>query len=258
VHGASGRDDLNALSWSTSTRTRRRSWLLGGSEPAIHRPTDMRPRLLVLVTGTDSGVGKTWVSAELLRRVSGAGWSVSARLPAQTYLRDDATTDADALAEATGETPTEVCPPTRWYGVPVAPPMAAEVLGLPAILLADLEREVGSGWPLTPVDVGLIGSSGGVASPLASNGDVAELARNLGADLAVVVARADVGAINSLRLSHDVLSPLPVIVYLNRFNKEDELHLQVYEWLTKHDGFAVTTEMQVLVDLVAGQLASQA
>ncbi len=184
MDGAAGRDDVNALEWSTSTRTRRRSCSSG--------VLAMRPRLLVLVTGTDTGVGKTWLSAELLRRVSGAGWTVSARLPAQTYLRDDLATDADLLAEATGETATEVCPPTRWYNVPMAPPMAADVLGLPPIMLADLEREVGSGWPLTPVDVGLIGSSGGVASPLASNGDMAELARNLGADLAVVVSRADV------------------------------------------------------------------
>jgi dethiobiotin synthetase len=217
----------------------------------------MRPRLLVLVTGTDTGVGKTWLTAELLRRLSEAGWSVSARLPAQTYLRDDVATDADVLAEASRETATEVCPPSRWYGVPMAPPMAAEVLGLPPIMLADLEREVGTGWPLTPVDVGLIGSSGGVASPLASNGDVAELARNLGTDLAVVVARADMGAINSLRLCHDVLSPLPVIVYLNRFDKEDETHLRVYEWLTTHDEFVVTAEIQVLIDLMVGRLVSQ-
>jgi dethiobiotin synthetase len=217
----------------------------------------MRPRLLALVTGTDTGVGKTWLSAELLRRVSGQGWAVSARLPALTYLRDDLVTDADVLAEVTRETATEVCPPTRWYGVPMDPPMAAEVLGLPPIMLADLEREVGSGWPLTPVDLGLIGGSGGVASPLASNGDIAELARALGADLAIVVSRVDVGAINSLRLCHDVLSPLPVVVYLNRFDKENELHLRVYKWLTKHDEFVVTTEVQVLVDLMVGQLASQ-
>ena len=216
----------------------------------------MRPRLLVLVTGTAEGVGKTWVSAELLRRVSALGWSVSARLPAQTYLRDDAGTDADVLAAASGETPTEVCPPTRWYAVPMAPPMAAEVLGLPPIMLADLEREVGTGWPLRPVDVGLIGSSGGVASPLASNGDVAELARSLGTDLTVVVAEADVGAINSLRLCHEVLSPLPVVVFLNRFDPENELHLRVYEWLTKHDQFVVTKEIQVLVDLIVGRLGN--
>jgi dethiobiotin synthetase len=216
----------------------------------------MRPRLLVLVTGTEEGVGKTWVSAELLRRVSALGWSVSARLPAQAYLRDEAATDADVLAAATGETPTEVCPPTRWYAVPMAPPMAAEVLGLPPIMLADLEREVGTGWPLRPVDVGLIGSSGGVASPLASNGDVAELARSLGTDLTVVVAEADVGAINSLRLCHEVLSPLPVVVYLNRFDPENELHLRVYEWLTKHDQFVVTKEIQVLVDLIVGRLGN--
>jgi dethiobiotin synthetase len=210
--------------------------------------------MLVLVTGTGTDVGKTWVGAELLRRISALGWTVSARKPAQSYSREDQITDADILAAASGETANEVCPPGRWYPVAMAPPMAAEVLGLPTVLLGDLEREVGSGWPLVPVDVGLIEGAGGVASPLASNGDIAELARSLGTNLAIVVAKAERGTINSIRLSHDVLSPMRVVVYLNRFDKDNEMHVRNYDWLTKHDGFVVTTEIQVLVDLMVAEI----
>jgi dethiobiotin synthetase len=216
----------------------------------------VRPKLLVLVTGTGTDVGKTWVAAEILRRLSALGWTVSARKPAQSYAREDVVTDADILAAATGETATEVCPPGRWYPVAMAPPMAAELLGLPTVLLGELEREVGSGWPLMPVDVGLIEGAGGVASPLATNGDIAELARILGTNLVIVVGQAELGAINSLRLCHDVLSPLRVVVYLNRFDKDNELHVRVYDWLTRHDGFVVTTEVQVLVDLMVAEIAT--
>jgi dethiobiotin synthetase len=212
--------------------------------------------MLVLVTGTGTDVGKTWVGAELLRRISALGRTVSARKPAQSYSRDDQITDADILAAASGETANEVCPPGRWYPVAMAPPMAAEVLGLPTVLLGELEREVGSGWPLAAVDVGLIEGAGGVASPLASNGDIAELARSLGTDLAIVVGKAELGAINSIRLCHDVLSPMRVVVYLNRFDKDNELHVRVYDWLTKHDGFVVTTEIQVLVDLIVAEISA--
>lgn len=214
----------------------------------------MRPRFLLGVTGTGTDVGKTWVGAELLERLYQQGLVVSARKPVQSFSRDDVRTDADVLALASRETPTEVCPPKRWYPVPMAPPIAADLLGLPPILLADLERELGSGWPLTPVDVGLVEGAGGVASPLATNGDVAELARALGIDMVVVVALAELGAINSLRLSRELLGGLRTVVYLNRYDPEQELHVKTLEWLVQHDGFHVMTGIEELFELVVSQL----
>ena len=41
-------------------------------------------RNTLLVTGTDTGVGKTWVSTGLLRAWVGAGLRVAARKPAET------------------------------------------------------------------------------------------------------------------------------------------------------------------------------
>jgi dethiobiotin synthetase len=214
----------------------------------------VRPRLLAVVTGTGTEVGKTWVAVEVIRRLSAKGLTVSARKPAQSYTREEPMTDADLLAAASGETPAEVCPLSRWYPVPMAPPMAAELLGLPAVLLGDLEREVGSGWPLRPVDVGIVEGAGGVASPIAVNGDTAELARCLAADVAVVVARADLGAINSVRLSHDALAPLPVVVHLNRFDPDLELHSRTLEWLATRDGLSVTTDVADLVELILARM----
>ena len=45
----------------------------------------MRPRRLVLVVGTGTDVGKTWVSAHLLATLRAAGLTVAARKPAQSF-----------------------------------------------------------------------------------------------------------------------------------------------------------------------------
>lgn len=217
----------------------------------------MRPRVVAVVTGTGTEVGKTWVASRLITGLRSRGWVVSARKPAQSYSRDEGSTDAELLGAASGETPLEVCPQARWYPVPMAPPMAAEALGMPPVLLGDLEREVGSGWPLVPVDFGVIEGAGGVASPLASNGDIAELARSLRTDLVVLVSRVELGSINTIRLSHDVLQPLRVVVHLNGFDASQDLHSRMLEWLAGHDGLTVTTEVEQLVPLAVALLPEE-
>ena len=84
----------------------------------------LRPQRLIVVVGTRTEIGKTWVSARLLRDLRANGLHVAARKPAQSFDSDDALTDAHHLADASGETPTEVCPRHRWYPIPMAPPMA--------------------------------------------------------------------------------------------------------------------------------------
>src|SRR5206468_1259236 len=98
----------------------RARWLL--------RATD-RPRRLVLVTGTGTGVGKTWVAARLLTELRAKGVHVAARKPVQSFAAGEGPTDAEMLAAATGEDLADVCPAHRWYERPLAPPMAADVLG---------------------------------------------------------------------------------------------------------------------------------
>ena len=72
-----------------------------------------RPGLVVVVAGTATEIGKTWVTARLAERLLAAGATVAARKPAQSFAADDEVTDADVLAAATGEDPTAVCPPHR-------------------------------------------------------------------------------------------------------------------------------------------------
>ena len=136
-----------------------------------------------------------------------------------------------------GKRPTRSAPATAGIRVPMAPPMAAAVLGLAPPTLAELAAEIDSSWPARGADVGLIEGAGGVASPLAADGDTADLGRAVAAEVALVVADAGLGTINAVRLAVGALAPIPVVVYLNRFEAGDDLHRRNRDWLTGRDRF---------------------
>jgi dethiobiotin synthetase len=203
-----------------------------------------RPDLLVGVCGTATEVGKTWASARLLQRLVGDGRTVSARKPLQSFdPDDDAPTDAEVLAAATGQVPHEVCPEPGWYPVPMAPPMAAAALGRRCPTLAEVVA--GITWP-DRVGVGLVETVGGVRSPLAEDGDSRDLVRALDVDLVVLVADAGLGTIDAVRSGVDALAPRPVVVLLNRFDQGDDLHLRNRDWLLQRDGFDVVVDVEGL------------
>jgi dethiobiotin synthetase len=190
--------------------------------------TAPRPAHLVAVLGTGTEVGKTWVAAAALARARDAGLTVAARKPAQSAEVDDPVpSDADVLGGATGEDPLAVCPAHRRYQVAMAPPMAAEVLGLPSFTVGDLATEVA--WP-AGTDVGVVETAGGVLSPAALDGTSLDLAAATRPDELVLVADAGLGTINGVRLSvaaiaaHRDLDEVPVVVVLNRYDDGERLH----------------------------------
>ena len=218
------------------------------------------PDRLVLVCGTGTEVGKTWVAASLLEELRGRGLTVAARKPAQSFDVDleadrlGERTDAEVLGQASGEDPDVVCLPARSYHRAMAPPMAAEMLGLPPFTVGDLAAELR--WPVPPVAVGLVETAGGVRSPQASDGDAVDLGRLLRPQIVLLVADAGLGTINGVRLSTDALAPLVgersvrdhtdgasarLIIALNRFDEEHDIHRRNRQWLTERDGFEVIT-----------------
>ena len=177
-----------------------------------------RPDLLVVIAGTGTDVGKTWVGCELARELRAGGLRVAARKPVQSFDPADGLTDADRLAEATAEQATDVCPHHRWYPKAMAPPMAAEHLGLPPFTLVDLVSELT--WP-SQADVGLVELAGGCQAPPAADGDGADLVDLLIPDLVVLVTGAGLGILSDVRLAAGALGALgarPLIVYLNLFD----------------------------------------
>jgi dethiobiotin synthetase len=211
------------------------------------------PERLVVVVGTGTEVGKTWVAGRVLERLRAAGVAVAARKPVQSHEPGDPTTDARELAAATGEDPSQVCPPHRSYEVAMAPPMAAEALDRPPFDLSDLVDEIS--WP-DSVEVGLVETAGGPRSPMASDGaDAVALVAAVMPDVVVLVADAGLGTINQVRLSVAALDPvvetrssLELVVVLNRFDPTDELHRANLAWLTRRDGLAVLSTVDDLVD----------
>jgi dethiobiotin synthetase len=192
-----------------------------------------------VVAGTGTGVGKTWVAVALARRLAP---DVAVRKPVQSYDRPP--TDADILAEASGEPASTVCPPHRSYELAVAPFMAAARLGRPTFTLADLVAELV--WPR--VRVGLLEPAGGVRSPMTSDGaDTVDLCDAIGPDRVVLVADAGLGTLNAVRLSVGVLAGHPVTVFLNRFDATAPLHADNHAWLAANLSVPVVTALDDLV-----------
>ena len=191
--------------------------------------------MLVVCVGTHTEVGKTWVGAAVLGDLRARGRSVAARKPAQSFDPDDGQPlDADVLGDATGEPGDVVCPPARTYAVPMAPPMAAAVLGRPVPTLAELLDEVQLAGARGRRGLARDGGRPAVADRARRRrGRPGRRASSPGK--VVLVADAGLGTINAVRLSvapFQALGHEPIVV-LNRFDADDDLHRRNAAWL--HD-----------------------
>ena len=110
-------------------------------------------------------------------------------------------------------------------------------------------------WP-SKVDIGFVETVGGVRSPLACDGDSLELLRRVAVDRMLLVADAKLGTINNVRLTMAAVGATPTIVYLNRFDPDNELHELNRRWLIEQDKLTVITNLHQLV--VAIEEATQA
>lgn len=202
-----------------------------------------RPPRLIAVVGTRTDVGKTWVSAALLSRWRARGRRVAARKPVQSFDAGSEATDAQSLAEATGEDPYSVCLQHRWYASAMAPPMAADVLAMPRIAIKELLAELE--WP-SGTDIGLVEMAGGVWSPVAHDGASIDFVRQIDPDEVILVADAGLNTINATRLSMHVLDAKRTRVFLNRFDPNERLHCLNAEWLAREERLTIVTRIDDL------------
>ena len=204
----------------------------------------------VVVAGTGTEIGKTWVTAGLVGALRRRGIAVAVRKPVQSFSIDhNVKTDAEILGEAAGASAHTVCPDHRWLPAAMAPPMAADALGLDLFTIGDLAAEVSTNT--NAAEIVLVESAGGVRSPLAADGDTVSLVLALQPALVILVADAELGTINLVRLSIDALTGQRVVVYLNRFNGDDELHSRNRDWLVTREGLEVFTDPEALEHVVA-------
>lgn len=167
--------------------------------PPARPQTGRSPMVLapgLFVTGTDTGVGKTYVAALIARQLRAAGWKVGVYKPAASGCLPQAgglrCPDAEALWEAAGrpETLSAVCP--QVFRAPLAPHLAAQAEGrrIDHQLLEDGFRH----WQERS-EVVVVEGAGGLFSPLGDDLYGADLAHRFGLPL-VVVSRNVLGTIN--------------------------------------------------------------
>jgi dethiobiotin synthetase len=211
-----------------------------------------RPQRLVLVVGTATDIGKTWMGGQVLTRLRAGGTTVAARKPAQSAEADDpGPSDAEVLAAATGEPPAVVCPAHRSYRVAMAPPMAADASGLPVPTIDELLGELT--WPSPAVEVGWLETVGGPRSPIGIDGDAVTVAERLDPDLVVLVADAGLGTVNAVLVSLAPFAGRRAVVVLNRFDADDDLHRRNLDWLRTRERLEVVTDPEALSAFVRGE-----
>ncbi|GIX03657.1 MAG: hypothetical protein KatS3mg113_0663 [Planctomycetaceae bacterium] len=168
----------------------------------------MRPLRGLVITGTDTGVGKTWVTVRLLQRLQAQGWRVGAYKPACSGAEGSCSPtpyweDVEALLTAStlpagfslDELRDWVCP--QRFLAPLAPPLAA------ALEQREMDRELLLyGWHRWQgqVDAVLIEGAGGWFCPMTSTETFADLAVHWKLPV-LIVARRTLGTINHTLLT---------------------------------------------------------
>ncbi|MDB4876849.1 MAG: Dethiobiotin synthetase [Gemmatimonadetes bacterium] len=150
------------------------------------------------VTGTDTGVGKTLVTAALAAALTRRGFRVAAVKPIETGCEfDDPNRDGARLARAANETRGLAVVAPLTFQEPVAPMLAAELAARPIDLDA-LDRAVEKA--AEDCDVLLLEGAGGLFVPITAAVSYAELFARWSLDV-VIVAVNRLGAINHVRLT---------------------------------------------------------
>jgi len=171
----------------------------------------------ILITGTDTGVGKTFITYNLALGLKERGYSVGCLKPVETYVRD-IPEDGKLLAEATGQSVDEVVPVK--YKLPLSP-YAATIEEKRYFSLSDLRKFYDN--LRKRYGILLVEGAGGVAVPLKKNYTYGHLALDWGLKT-LIVARAGLGTLNHTYLTWYYLKSLgvPVVgIVLNGATGED-------------------------------------
>lgn len=155
---------------------------------------------VVLVAGTDTGVGKTMVTAALAALARHHGARVAVVKPAQTGVGPSDPGDLDSIRRLSG---VEDLHEFVRLAEPLAPATAARRAGIQPPTVEDHARAIRA---LGDRDLVLVEGAGGVMVHLDGDGaTLADLAARLAAPV-IVVARAGLGTLNASAMTCEVLS----------------------------------------------------
>lgn len=154
----------------------------------------------LLVTGTDTSVGKTVVAAALVLAWRNRGVRAVGFKPVETGLGDETASDVAILAAASGAGE-PLAEPLLQLGEPLAPAVAADRAAT-FLDTKDLEARLqalrGAGYSV------VVEGAGGILVPLAWGYTALDLAVRMGLE-AVVVGRAGLGTLNHMMLTVEAL-----------------------------------------------------
>jgi dethiobiotin synthetase len=167
----------------------------------------------LFVTGTDTGVGKSVLSAALVATMVAAGEPVRAHKPVVTGLDEPAgewPPDHELLASVAGMTPEEVAP--LRYGPAVSPHLAAQLAGEqldPKSMVQAARASATEASPSGPSarkpdrneeSTLIVEGVGGLLTPLSEDYSVCDFAVTLGLPV-LIAARPGLGTINHTLLT---------------------------------------------------------
>lgn len=164
----------------------------------------MKSRSDFFITGTDTGVGKTMVTAALLTALRDGGVDAVAMKPVQTGADNERSPDLDFCAKAAKwKIPADdydtLCP--FRFPLPASPHLAARVARkriVPEPIIAAFERLRRNHEAV------LVEGAGGLLVPLCDDFDQRDLIVRLDLDV-IVVARPGLGTLNHTRLTVEAL-----------------------------------------------------
>jgi len=202
----------------------------------------------VFITGTDTGIGKTVVSAAVIQRYRSESklcyWK-----PIQTGIEfDDDTAAVRALGECRDE---EIFDEGVRLTRPLSPHLSAELsnteIDLESLLSLFLPRADSASW--------IVEGAGGLLVPINKNSLMIDLIKKLRSP-AVIVARSSLGTINHTLLSIEALRnrsiPTAGVVMVGEPNRENRRAIERYGEI------AVLAEMPLFSSLTPSILATWA
>ena len=188
------------------------------------RPEVGEWRGIVVITGTDTDVGKTIVTSAIAAAAQAAGLRVAVVKPGQTGTAEGGPTDIDLVTRLAHPHTTRTL---AAYPEPLAPLAAARVAGMAPLELHEVVDAVRA--EADKHDLVLVEGAGGLLVPMGvrPSGDawtVADLATALGGPT-IVVARAGLGTLNHTALTLEALDRrgVPAKVVLGAWPAEPEL-----------------------------------
>ncbi len=177
----------------------------------------------IFVTGTSTGVGKTVVSAVIMKILQGYGiryWK-----PVQTGFPPDS--DTKTVASLAGLDPSLIIPPYRVYKDPLSPHRAAELEG-DCIQYGDFIEKVRSIISEGPV---AIEGAGGFLVPLSREFTWGDILEKINIPV-IVVANTGLGTINHTLLTVEAMIIRKIsiagIVFLGEENMDNRKTIQAF------------------------------